>query len=125
MIGQRDTIVEIQDGLAALCLAPGRRCRSCVEQGRCGAGNRIWMALPLAAEVGQQVAVDIDDWERSASAAWIHSLPLLCALIGAFAAPLGLEFRDADLLGAVIGLAAGSLLGRGLARAIRHRGHPR
>lgn len=120
MIARPGTVIAVRDGLAAVAVDVPSACGACRSRSVCGTGGaRRVVEVPAAAlKRGDAVTLSLPEGALNRSALLAYLLPAAAFVAGALAAQAAGGGDGAAALGAVLGLAAGLVATRLLARRL-------
>jgi positive regulator of sigma E activity len=110
-------VKSIAQGVAVVQLKRSQSCRTC---GVCSCGGTpdemaLRASAPATVQVGDQVAVELDERMRTNAQLWLLAVPLAAFLAGALIARLALHTRELVALGIGMGALAAAFGGVWLA----------
>ncbi len=121
LIERQGEVTGFKQGLAQIRIERSASgCSGCGSRGACASGHaavqRVEMAMPEGTQIGDQVTVSMPSSSVALAAIFGYLLPPLFLLLGA----IGADMIYGNDFAAVLGAAAGLILGLLLARLVSH-----
>lgn len=136
MITENGTVIALKDGRVWVQTIRQSACESCSARSGCGQrvlasatggrANQVLVENTVRANVGDEVTLGIDEQALLGASLIVYALPLLLMVLASIAGHRLSDGADSwAILGAMLGLAAGFILGRRLQARQGGRYEPR